>query len=232
MEKVKIRTPLPTVPLPLVAEGREDIRTERLILRPFTQAVLEDMHSIRAQPEVMAVSRRGIPDKDLAETQERINPVLPPNDAITYNWVIYEAQTGDFVGCGGFHMFSELVAWPEIGYMFKKEHWGKGYATEFLRAWLEAWWKLPRTEVEIEVPVSTVEGLDALVGVDGVHVVDKDRVIALVEQHNTSSRRVLEKSGFRQTTVLKEPNNRPGFEGAEITLFVFAATAPERDMQT
>ncbi|KAJ1327039.1 GNAT family N-acetyltransferase [Microdochium nivale] len=229
MDKLKIHTYLPTVPLPLVSEGREEIRTQRLILRPFTQDVLEDMHSLRIQPEVMAFSRRGFPDKDLAETQERINPVLPPHDATTHVWAIYEAQTGDVVGCGGFSAFCEPMGWPEIGYMLKKEHWGKGYATEFLRAWLEAWWELPRSEVEIEVPVGTLEDDGTPVGTDGLRVVEKDRVVALVEEHNTSSLRVLEKSGFRQTTVLKEASNRAGMEGTEITVFGLVATAPEKD---
>ncbi|KXJ86251.1 GNAT domain-domain-containing protein [Microdochium bolleyi] len=229
MEKVRVRTYLPTVPLPLVSEGRAEIRTERLVLRPFTQDVLEDMHSLRIQPEVMIFTRRGVPDTDLAETQERINPVLPPNDATTYNWVIYEAQAGGIVGCGGFFAFSETMGWPEVGYMFKKEHWGKGYATEFLRAWLEAWWKLPRSEVELEVPVSTVEDMPA--AEDGVRVVDKDLVVALIEAHNHSSRRVLEKSGFRQAMFLDEPDKRAGCDGAKVTVVGFVAAAPDNDVE-
>ncbi|KAH7024571.1 GNAT domain-containing protein [Microdochium trichocladiopsis] len=230
MEKVKVRTYLPTVPLPLVSEGREEIRTERLILRPFTPGVLEDMHSLRTQREVMDSSRRGLTDKDLAETLEHISPVLPPNDATTYRWVIYEAQTGNFVGSGGFTIFCESMGWPEIGYMLKKEYWGRGYATEFLCAWLEAWWKLPRSEVEIEVAKGTIEEDTPVVGADGVRVVSKDRVVALVVEHNNSSRRVLEKAGFRQATLLTEMNNRAGLEGTEITSFGFVATAPEKDI--
>jgi len=226
MEKINIRTHLPTVPLPLVSEGRGEIRTERLILRPLTQDVLEDMHSMRAQPEVMAVSRRGVPDKDLAETQELINPMLPPNDATSYRWVIYEAHTGDFVGSGGVASFREtLGGWPEIGYMLKKEHWGKGYATEFLGAWLEAWWKLPRSEIETKVLASTIEE-NAPVGTDGVQEVSQDRVAALIEQHNISSQRVVEKCGFRRATSFNEPSAHARSKGTEITVFVYVATAP------
>ncbi|KAJ1327914.1 GNAT family N-acetyltransferase [Microdochium nivale] len=225
MDTVKVRTRLPTVPFPLVAKDREEIKTDRLILRPFTQEVLLDVHSLRIQPEVMVFTRRGVPDKDVAETQERINPVLPPNDATTYNWVIYEAATGDLVGCGGFCAFSETMAWAEVGYIFKKEHWGKGYATEFLRAWTQAWWRLPRSEIEIEVPLSTVE--DVPVGTDGVREVGNDRVVAVIEAYNSSSRRVLEKCGFRQATTWSEPDDRTGLQGAEAALVGFVAIGPE-----
>lgn len=231
MEEIKIRTRLPTVPLPLVSEGRGEIRTQRLILRPFTQDVLEDMHSLRSQPEVMAASRRGVPDKDLAETQQLIAPMLPPNDATTYKWAIYEAQTGDFVGSGGYGRAGAIAGdWPEIGYMLKKQHWGKGYATEFLGAWLEAWWKLPRSEVKMEVPASTVEEDAPVCGANGVREVSRDRVIAFIEQNNTSSQRVVEKCGFRRAASFKEPNTHAGFQGTEITVFVYVATAPAKDV--
>ncbi|KAH7027819.1 GNAT domain-containing protein [Microdochium trichocladiopsis] len=228
MDNVKVRAQLPTVPYPLVSEGRSEIRTERLILRPFTQDVLEDMHSLRIQPEVMVFTRRGVPDKDLAETQERINPVLPPNDATTHNWVVYEAATGEMVGCGGFFMFSSLMGWPEVGYMFKKEHWGKGYATEFLQAWLTSWWELPRSEVELEVPISTVDDVPA--GADGTRVVGADRVVAMIEAYNVPSQRVLEKCGFRKTVEFNEPDVRPGKEGAEVAVVGFVATRPTRSV--
>ena len=40
--------------------------------------------------------------------------------------------------------------------MLKREFWGKGYATEFLRAWLEEYEKLPRDEVELSVDPRSV----------------------------------------------------------------------------
>lgn len=225
MDKVKVRALLPTVPLPLVSEGRGEMRTERLILRPFTQAVLEDMHSLRTQPEVMAFTRRGVPDKDVAETQERINPVLPPNDATTHNWVIYEAGSGDMVGCGGFFAFSSDMGWAELGYMLKREHWGKGYGTEFVEAWLKAWWELPRSaEAELEVPLCTVD--DVPVGIDGVRSVGKDRVVAMIEAYNVPSQRVLEKCGFRKVVEFDEADKRPGKEEAMVSVVGYIASRP------
>lgn len=30
--------------------------------------------------------------------------------------------------------------WPELSYMFKKESWGKGFATEAVKAFMQFWW--------------------------------------------------------------------------------------------
>ena len=66
------------------------------------------------------------------------------------------AETGELIGEGGVHTLASADAgWPEIGYKFRREVWGRGYATEFLAALLAAWWALPRAAVEMAVAAST-----------------------------------------------------------------------------
>jgi RimJ/RimL family protein N-acetyltransferase len=149
-------------------------------------------------------------DKDLSETQTKINPFLPPHDVETYNYAICLAATGEVIGLGGMFKLS-LHGWPELGYMIKREHWGRGYATEFLKGWLDDYWQLPRSAVEIEI--------DALTA--GPAGEAKEQLSAIVESSNTASRRVLEKAGFQKVGEWKEPNSHEGHEQEEVTLIGF-----------
>jgi RimJ/RimL family protein N-acetyltransferase len=145
-------------------------------------------------------------DKDLAETQTKIDTFLPPNDVETYNFAICLAATGEVIGLGGMHKLS-LHGWPELGYMIKREHWGCGYATEFVRGWTEAYWRLPRSLVEMEVDALSVEG-------DGEV---KEQLSAIIEASNVASRNVLEKAGFRKFREWTEPDSHEG-SNKEVTL--------------
>ncbi|RYP12835.1 hypothetical protein DL767_011060 [Monosporascus sp. MG133] len=228
-ERIRVETTLPARPLPPNAE-RPHIRTERLVIRPFTPDDLADLHSLRAQPEVMVYSSVGRADRDLAETRTRMEAQLPPNDATSYDFVICLASTGEFLGTGGVRLGSgdgddkDFFGWPELGYMFKREHWGKGYATEFVRAFLAAWWALPRCRVEVGVDARS---LDAGAPVaPGAEV--PEQLSALVEVRNLSSKRVLGKLGFRQFAEWTQDDGREGYDGAEAHLCGFSVSKPTR----
>jgi RimJ/RimL family protein N-acetyltransferase len=210
---VKVRTTLPVTPFPTSSE-RPQIKTERLILRPLCQDDLHGLHSIRSEPEVMFYTPAGRPDKDLAETQAKLDLFLPPQDAVRYNLAIHLASTGEMIGVGGMHRLTSDAGgftWPEMGYLFKKAHWGQGYGTEAMKAFIDTWWKLPRKEVEVEADALTVDSPGQV----------PERLMAVIESGNTGSRRVLEKLGFRRYTEWNEPDSRAGFEGMEVTLVGF-----------
>ncbi|RYO87288.1 hypothetical protein DL764_008876 [Monosporascus ibericus] len=223
--RVRVKTTLPARPLPPNAE-RPHIRTERLVIRSFTPDDLAGLHALRAQPEVMVYSSAGRVDRDEAETKARLEAELPPNDAANYDFVICLASTGEFLGTGGVRLGSgkDFFGWPELGYMLKREHWGRGFATEFVRAFLAAWWALPRCRVELAVDARSLDA-GAPVG-PGAEV--PEQLSALVEAGNLGSKRVLGKLGFRQFAEWTQEDDREGSDGAESRLCGFSVSNPAR----
>ncbi|RYP17005.1 hypothetical protein DL765_004766 [Monosporascus sp. GIB2] len=225
--RIRVKTTLPARPLPPNAE-RPHIRTERLVIRPFAPDDVAALHSLRAQPEVMAYSSAGRVDRDEAETRTRLAADLPPNDAANYDFAVCLASTGEFVGTGGVHLSrggKGFFGWPELGYMFKREHWGRGYATEFVRAFLAAWWALPRSALEVDVDARSL-GAGAPPPAAGAEV--PEQLSALVEAGNLGSRRVLGKLGFRQFAEWTQEDGREGYEGLEANLCGFSVSKPNQ----
>ncbi|KAI0863444.1 acyl-CoA N-acyltransferase [Xylaria cubensis] len=218
---IKVKTTLPRFP---ANSARAPIRTERLVIRPLTQDDLEAQHSLRTQPEVMACTASGTIDSDLAMTQDKLSPFLPPRDVDTYNPAICLASTGEFIGLGGVYATTSELGWPEVGYMLKKEHWGRGYGTEFMKAFVDAWWSLPRYETETAVDALSV--VDARREEGDTEV--PEMLCAIVEATNSGSLRIMEKAGFRQFKTWQQECRRPGAEGTEVTLIGFVNRGPQK----
>ncbi|KAL6899987.1 acyl-CoA N-acyltransferase [Trichoderma evansii] len=203
-----IKTALPERPLPLNS-SRSPVMTDRLVIRALVPEDAHSLHILRTQPEVMANSPQGRPDKDLEETQQRLNLFLPPKDETTYNCAICLRETGEMIGIGGCHQLISMLGWPAIGYMIRKEFWGQGLATEFVKAWLESWCNLPRAEAEIEIDRRTLlpdEGEES----------SPEQVTAFTLLDNMGSQRVLEKAGFERFLAWEEADLRD--PNAQVTL--------------
>lgn len=194
-----IKTTLPQRPLPPNA-SRSPATTERLIIRPLVPEDAHSLHILRAQPEIMANSPQGRPDKDLEETRQKLSPFLPPNDEKTYNCAICLKDTGELIGIGGCHKLLSMFGWPAIGYMVRKEFWGQGLATEFVKAWLQMWCELPRAEAELEIDRRTLlfEGEES----------SPEQVTAFTLLENVGSQRVLDKAGFERFLTWEEADLR------------------------
>ncbi|KAI0505779.1 acetyltransferase domain-containing protein [Xylaria bambusicola] len=219
--KVQVKTTGPVVVPPNI--NRLPIVTERLLLRPFDISDAEAVHVLRTQPEVMQWTAVGTADKDMDESRTWLQRYLPPNDLQAYNFVIVDRgdgtngdTAGELVGVGGVHHTRNGSGWPECGYMLRKEYWGKGLATEFLRAFTKAWWALPREEIRVEVNEETVGGRGEKNDSGELQV--PEILMAVIEASNVGSRRVLEKSGFREYKQWTEPDSRVGYEGSTATL--------------
>ncbi|KAI1115712.1 acetyltransferase domain-containing protein [Nemania sp. NC0429] len=238
--KIKVKTTWPVV---APRSSRTPIRTERLLLCPFDAAHAEAVFELRRQPEVMLWTRTGVPDADLAESRAFVERFLPPKDLETYNFVaLYlgdEAEgnansEGVLVGVGGAHRIQPEAGWPEVGYMFRKEYWGKGLGTEFLRAFTKAYWALPRSEIELEIDaalvgktVEVVEGKGEGGKNDDAAVVRVPEVLmAVIDAENKGSGRILEKAGFKEVKTWSEPDSRAAFAGANVGLIKFHLEAP------
>lgn len=193
-----VKTTLPSRPLPLNS-SRLPVTTNRLIIRPLAPEDAQSLHILRTQPEVMANNPQGRVDRDLEETRQKLNPFLPPNDETTYNCAICLKATGEMIGIGGCHRLFSIFGWPAIGYMFRKEFWGQGIATEFVQAWLDMWCKLPREGAEFEVDRRTLPNEDGQI---------LEQVTAFTVLDNIGSQRVLEKAGFERFLTWEEADLR------------------------
>jgi RimJ/RimL family protein N-acetyltransferase len=214
LEWTTIKTTLPVFPYPPVAE-RKAVRTQRLLIRPQEAADAVELHQLRLQPEVMKWTMQGAPDKDMDATRKWLAGTLPPNDDKTFNFSICLAETGELLGVGGSHMRNGELGWPVIGYMFRSEAWGKGYATEFVRAFQDMWWALPRVPVELKVATDTVQGEGEI----------KDElIIAVTVPSNQGSHNVLRKSGYKLIKIWEDEDARDTTKSVD--LYGFAAKRP------
>lgn len=186
VHRVLVKTTLPAQPLPSNS-ARLPITTARLTIRPWLASDLAQLRILRTQPEVMKWTRAGHIDLDEAATQAWLARFLPPDDSLAHNCAITLTETGELIGAGGVHSFRGEHGWPEVGYMFRSDFWGKGYAAEFLRAFAEGWAALPREEVEILVDPRTA-------GADGKTA--EEQLVATAEDSNGASQRVLRKCGW------------------------------------
>lgn len=184
---VKVKTSLPISPLP-ESHARAPLTTKRLILRPLAASDLEAMYVLRTQEDVMKWTSSGHIDPNIEATRDKLNLFLPPNDTKTFNCAICLKDTREFIGMGGCHQFPGEHGWPEVGYMLRKEFWGQGLASEFLAAWLQAWKELPRSQRESNIQKSIINDEEEI----------QEHLIAITEETNSGSQRVLLKAGFER----------------------------------
>ncbi|KAK0731279.1 GNAT domain-containing protein [Lasiosphaeris hirsuta] len=204
---VLVKSILPRQPLfGADKEPRPVVVTERLIIRPFSADDLAGLYALRTQPEVMIWTLVGSIDPDLATTEAKLKTCLPGAYAggisESFNNAIIWRETGELIGSGGVHNLRSSFGWPELGYMFKKEFWGKGVATEFVRAFLRMWEALPRVEAEIKVDARSLAGAE----LEGGNV--REQLIAVTADENHGSQGVLRKCGFELIIAWKDNDSR------------------------
>jgi RimJ/RimL family protein N-acetyltransferase len=138
------------------------IETERLLIRPLTAAEAELMFEQWVDP-----------------ANERVDfaPERPSDEQvrrwIERAWGVWERDTGELVGDCSLSFDDGFQEW-ELSYGFRRDRWGRGYATEAGEACVR-------------------HGFDVL----GVQ-----KIVADVDPQNPVSVHVLEKLGFRQTGVV------------------------------
>jgi len=176
------------------------LETDRLTLRQFTEADVENLFELNSDPEVMRYITGGKPTP-LEEIRDNIIPFhlgfYERSDGLG-TWAAQARSTGEFLGW--FHFRPGSGEGAELGYRLRRGAWNKGYATEGSRALIRKGF----TDLAV------------------------DRVFALTMTVNTASRRVLEKAGL--TLVRTFPCDGPGaIEGSEHGEVEYALTKPEWD---
>ena len=143
------------------------IETNRLLLRTFTEDDAALIYELNLDPDVIRYTHD--PIKDLVHAAEILEKVIIPQYAL-YNhgrWAVHVKATLEFLGWCGLKYLAELNE-IDLGYRFKKEGWGKGYATEAAYASIQY----------------------------GFEKIGLQRIVARVEIDNIGSWKVLEKCGM------------------------------------
>jgi len=143
------------------------IETNRLLLRTFTEKDAALIYELNLDPDVIRYTHD--PIKDLAHASEVLEKVIIPQYAL-YNhgrWAVHVKATLEFLGWCGLKYRAELNE-IDLGYRFKKEGWGKGYATEAAYASIKY----------------------------GFEKIGLQRIVARAEIDNIGSWKVLEKCGM------------------------------------
>lgn len=105
-------------------------KTDRLFIRQFGNADLDEMAKILGDPEVMRFSLSGT--KNQAETQQFIEKCLETYQACDFGiWAVERREDQALLGyCGLVPQKVEEERFMELGYRLGVSFWGKGYATE------------------------------------------------------------------------------------------------------
>ncbi|SFN24838.1 Protein N-acetyltransferase, RimJ/RimL family [Algoriella xinjiangensis] len=153
------------------------LETERLIIRPISMDDLDGLFEMDSQPEVH-IYLKNEPIKTIDQTKKIIEDLVIQYEKLGHGRLaVIEKESGNFIGWTGFKYIEEKdkinnkIDFLDFGYRYKKEVWGKGYATEAAKACIDFY---NQNMKEIK--------LNALTHID-----------------NIASRKVLEKVGFQVT---------------------------------
>lgn len=149
------------------------LHTERLTLRGHRAGDFDASFAMWSDPEVVR-HITGVPSTQ-QQTWSRILTYAGHWALLGFGyWLIEEKQTGRFIGEVGFADFkrdiiASMKGVPELGYVLAPHAFGKGYATEAVRA-VVAW---------------------------GDEHFDTARTVCMIAPENVASIRVAEKCGYR-----------------------------------
>jgi len=103
--------------------------TERLILREMTESDYADFCEIvRDKKTMYAYEHAFAADEARASFDKNLRRYREDGFGL---WAVISKETGEFLGeCGITYQDLGGRTVPEIGYLFKRKHWGRGYAAE------------------------------------------------------------------------------------------------------
>jgi ribosomal-protein-alanine N-acetyltransferase len=109
------------------------LRTERLILAPWTSTDWQSFRPIATDPEVMRHITGGIPWSDEQIQNFVYRQIILYSERGFCRWKLLAASSGELIGFCGLGIWRDAPD-PEIGWWLARSHWGRGLATEAARA--------------------------------------------------------------------------------------------------
>lgn len=148
--------------------------TDRLIIRRFTLEDLPKLVELRSEPEVYKyLGGKRLQNAEAIE--KRLQFYIECYNKYGYGMcAAILKETGEMIGWSCLQPLEETGE-TELGYGFAKEFWGRGFATECAKAWLDYGFKTANLE----------------------------RIVAVASPENTGSWRVMEKLGMKYETTEK-----------------------------
>lgn len=145
------------------------IETPRLSIRLPREDDAPAYFELHADPEVRRWLGGEFP-ASVEEEAERIarNRAMHSELGMTM-WAVEERDTSELVGVAGLFRVENTGPEIEVAYHFRRDRWGRGYATEAARACMDY----------------------------GFETAGLDRIVGLVAPENVASARVLEKCGMK-----------------------------------
>lgn len=146
----------------------QPFNSERLYYRPYRRSDAEAAFGFFGDPEVMKYSAFGV-HPTIERTAEMLADLIADNRRRGYGfWAVIESKSDELIGMAGLAEFDE-VGGLELAYRFRRDRWGRGYATEAATAWIEK----------------------------GFSTLNLPQIVAIVEPDHVVSKHILEKVGMR-----------------------------------
>jgi RimJ/RimL family protein N-acetyltransferase len=141
------------------------LETERLTIRRFEETDVDQVAQMRGDKDVMRFIREPQDRDGAAEWMNFVSSRWETKNVGLC--ALIEKRTGEFVGWCGLWILVETGE-TEVGYAVAKRFWGRGFAVEASKAFLEY----------------------------GFKNLDLQKIVAVTHPKNTNSRRVMEKLGM------------------------------------
>lgn len=143
------------------------METKRLFLRPFLIEDAPHIFRLNATPEVMRFLGKREVYSSVELASEFLENYLKSTASLPYaRWAVIRKEDNSWLGWCGLKLHPNGET--DLGFRLHLEHWGKGYATEAGRAWIER----------------------------GFNEFDLPKLVAQTTSGNQGSQRVITKLGF------------------------------------
>lgn len=150
------------------------LETERLILRTWECEDVDVIFEICSDPQVMLHIGDGKPFEKIADAEKFLDWTFSNQKTHGFSrYAVVERASGKIIGSCGFALLNNGEI--ELGYLFGKDFWGKGFATEAANACVKY----------------------------GFEKLGFTKLVALTDIDHAETHRVLEKIGFTRRGIEK-----------------------------